>query len=80
MKQLLLASLSVTLVFTACKRDRYYDLTAGKYVNLEKDEKTGRMINTETHKPVYIYVDRDTKDTIYGATGDVVNGHVSKNK
>ena len=34
------------------------------------------MINTETHEPVYIYVDRETRDTIYGATGDVVNGHV----
>jgi len=76
MKQLLLAGLATTLIFTACKRERYYDLTAGKYINLEKDEKTGRMINTETHKPVYIYVDRETRDTIYGATGDVVNGHV----
>ena len=76
MKQLLLASLAATLIFTACKRERYYDLTAGKYINLEKDEKTGRMVNTETHEPVYIYVDRETRDTIYGATGDVVNGHV----
>ena len=78
MKQLLLASLAATLIFTACKRERYYDLTAGKYINLEKDEKTGRMVNTETHEPVYIYVDTETKDTIYGATGDVVNGHVVK--
>lgn len=78
MKQLLLAGLSVTLIFAACKRDRYYDLTSGKYINLEKDEKTGRMINTETHEPVYIYVDTETKDTIYGANGDVVNGHIVK--
>ena len=76
MKLLFFAVLSAALIFTACKRERYYDLTAGKYINLEKDEKTGRMINTETHKPVYIYVDRETRDTIYGATGDVVNGHV----
>src|SRR6187399_3147678 len=67
MKQLLLASLAVTLIFTACKRERYYDLTAGKYINLEKDAKTGRMVNTDTHEPVYIYVDTETKDTIYGA-------------
>ena len=78
MKKLLLASFAVTLIFTACKRERYYDLTAGKYINLEKDEKTGRMINAGTNEPVYIYVDRETKDTIYGATGDVVNGHVVK--
>ena len=78
MKQLLLASLAATLIFTACKRERYYDLTAGKYINLEKDEKTGKMVNTETNEPVYIYVDTETKDTIYGATGDVVNGHIVK--
>jgi len=77
MKQLLVG-LSVALIFTACKNDRYYDLTAGESVELKKDEKTGRMINAETNKPVYIYVDRETKDTIYGATGDVVNGHVVK--
>jgi len=76
MKQLLILFGAVVMIFTSCKRERYYDLTAGKYVKLEKDEKTGRMINTETHKPVYIYVDRETRDTIYGATGDVVNGHV----
>ena len=76
MKQLLILFGAVIMIFTSCKRERYYDLTAGKYVKLEKDEKTGRMINTETHEPVYIYVDRETRDTIYGATGDVVNGHV----
>jgi len=76
MKQLLILFGAVVMIFTSCKRERYYDLTAGKYVKLEKDEKTGRMINTETDKPVYIYVDRETRDTIYGATGDVVNGHV----
>jgi len=78
MKLLFFAVLSAALIFTACKRERYYDLTAGKYINLEKDEKTGKMVNTKTHEPVYIYVDRETRDTIYGATGDVVNGHVVK--
>jgi hypothetical protein len=78
MKKLLFLFVAAILIFTSCKRERYYDLTAGKYINLEKDEKTGRMINTETHEPVYIYVDAETKDTIYGATGDVVNGHVVK--
>ena len=76
MKQLLILFGAIVMIFTSCKRERYYDLTAGKYVKLEKDEKTGHMINTETHEPVYIYVDRETRDTIYGATGDVVNGHV----
>ena len=76
MKKLLFLCGAAVMIFSSCKRERYYDLTAGKYIKLEKDEKTGRMINTETHEPVYIYVDRETRDTIYGATGDVVNGHV----
>jgi hypothetical protein len=78
MKQVLLAGLLITLMFTASKKDRYYDLTAGKYINLEKDNKTGRMVNTETHEPVYIYVDTKTNDTIYGANGNVINGHMVK--
>ena len=78
MKKLLFLFGAVIMMLTSCKRERHYDLTAGKYINLEKDEKTGRMVNTETHEPVYIYVDTETKDTIYGATGDVVNRHVVK--
>ena len=66
------------MICSSCKRERYYDLTAGEYINVEKDEKTGRMINTETSKPVYIYVDTEKKDTIFGANGDVINGHVIK--
>jgi len=79
MKQLLiLAGLSTIILLTACKRERYYDLTAGEYINLEKDKKTGLMVNSKTHDPVYIYVDTKTHDTIYGGTGTVINGHVVK--
>lgn len=78
MKQLLVTGLAAILVFTACKTDRYYDLTAGRYVAIEKDETTGKWVNAETKEPVYMYVDTKTNDTIYGATGDVVNGHVVK--
>jgi hypothetical protein len=34
------------------------------------------MVDAETKKPVYIYVDTEKKDTIYGETGKVINGHV----
>jgi len=79
MKQLLIfAGLSTTILFSACKRERYYDLTAGEYINLEKDKKTGLMVNSKTQEPVYIYVDTKTHDTIYGGTGTVINGHVVK--
>ena len=78
MKQLLLAGFSATIIFASCKQERYLDLTAGKYIEVEKDEKTGRMVNSETHEPVYIYVDTKTNDTIYGASGKVINGYVVK--
>ena len=78
MKQLLLISAAATLLLVACNRPRYYDLTAGEYVNLEKDNRTGKMLNTSTHEPVYMYVDTKTHDTIYGVTGEVINGHIVK--
>ncbi len=42
------------------------------------DFTNGRLINAVTKEPVIIYVDTKTKDTIYGKTGKVVNGHVTK--
>lgn len=79
MKQLLIClSIGATLAIVSCKQDRYYDLTAGKYVELKKDEATGRMVNVQTNEPVDIYVDTRTNDTIYGPTGSVINGYVIK--
>src|SRR3981189_313128 len=68
------------LVWTACQNARgsYIDLSTGERIKLEKDEQTGRMINAETKKPVYIYVNSNSHDTIYGKTGAVINGHVIK--
>ena len=79
MKKLLaISSVATVILLTACKQQRYYDLTAGRYVELERDEKTGLMVNATTHEPVYMYVDTRTNDTIYGATGKVINGYVIK--
>lgn len=78
MKKLLVVSVAAIIIFTACKQQRYYDLTAGKYVELKRDEKTGLMVNATTQEPVYMYVDTRTNDTIYGATGKVINGYVIK--
>ena len=36
------------------------------------------MVNADTKEPVIIYVDTQTKDTIYGKTGKVINNHVIK--
>ena len=77
MKQLLMVGLAAGLFLTACKEHRYKDLTSGASVDLEKDE-SGKLVDKTTHKPVYIYVDTKTHDTIYGATGEVINGYVVK--
>ena len=77
MKQVLVLIVSASLFFTACKQGRSYDLTAGEYIEIEKDDQ-GRVVNSKTHDPVYMYVDTKTKDTIYGSTGKVINGYVVK--
>ncbi len=72
-------ALSFTLIFIiSCSdgKDRYVDLSTGDPIEPIKDEQTGIIINKETKKPVYMYVDTKKNDTIYGKTGEVVNGHV----
>src|SRR6185436_18113110 len=77
MKKLLILSISLSVLLIACKQHRYVELTSGEHIDLVKDE-NGKMVDSKTHKPVYIYVDTKTHDTIYGATGAVINGHVVK--
>ncbi len=73
------AALALPLLWTACNSDsRYVDLNTGESLELEKDETTGLMVDAETRKPVRIYVDTRTNDTIDGSTGKVINGHVVK--
>jgi hypothetical protein len=76
MKTTVCLSLVAIILLSSCKRQRYYDLTAGKYIEVEKNEKTGVVLNADTKEPVYMYVDTKTNDTIYGRTGKVINGHV----
>lgn len=80
MKHVLFMSITASLlVLIGCKdqtESDYYDLNKGENVSLVKDENTGLMVDAETKKPVYIYVNNETKDTIYGATGKVINGQV----
>ena len=57
-------------------KERYIDLSTGKPVEIEKDEKTGIVVNKETNDPLYIYVDTKKNDTIYAKTGKVINGHI----
>ena len=70
--------LGIAVWLTGCSdtKDRYVDLASGQSVIIEKDEKTGMMINKETGEPLYIYIDKKSGDTIYAKTGEVINGHV----
>jgi len=82
MKHVLFMSITASLLaLIGCKdqaESAYYDLNKGENVSLIKDENTGLMVDAETKKPVYIYVNKETKDTIYGPTGKVINGQVIK--
>ena len=64
----------------SCKdqtKSAYYDLNKGESVELVKDDQ-GRLVDAETKEPVYIYVNKETKDTILGSTGQVINGQVTE--
>jgi hypothetical protein len=77
MKKILFV-LVASFALYACTNDRYVDLNTGRGIKLEKDPQTGLMVNTETKKPVKIYVDTRTHDTIYGPSGKVINGSIVK--
>jgi len=84
MKQLFYGVLFVTAasIGQSCQTQdaRYIDLNSGEAVALEKDEQSGLLVDTVTGKPVALYVDTKTKDTVWGKTGKVVNGQVQRNK
>src|SRR5688572_4643723 len=82
MKQLFfMCGATTVLALGSCEertKSGYYDLNTGKSITLVKDENTGLMLDAETKQPVYIYVNSKTNDTLYGATGEVINGQVVK--
>lgn len=64
-------------LIASCKQDSgYVDLNTGKTITVKTDPETGYIINAETEKPVYLYVDKSSGDTLYGRTGKVVNKKV----
>jgi hypothetical protein len=82
MKTMIVTLSGLTMIMMACNHSatesRYLDLNSGNYVELQKDSSSGEMVEVTTHKPVSLYVDTKTHDTIYGHTGEVVNGKVYK--
>ena len=76
-KFVLIAGAAMMLAVSSCKENsRYVDPNTGRSLTLVKDASTGLMVDEETKKPVYMYVDTETKDTVYGPTGKVINGYV----
>lgn len=73
---------AAALVSASCdnQQSRYIDPNTGEGLSLEKDEATGLMVDTATGKPVKIYVDTQTKDTVWGKTGKVINGKLRRDK
>ena len=67
------------LVFTACKNNdsKYKNLQTGEKVYIIKSE-SGQAIDSISGKPVEFYVNTETKDTIFGETGVVVNNKIIK--
>ncbi len=78
-KMMALGLLAAT-TWTACSDsradERYIDLTTGEPIELVKDEETGLMVDASTKKPVRMYVDTKTNDTVWGKSGKVINGYV----
>lgn len=71
-------ALTIMLGTAACnnsEQGRFLNLTTGEEVSLVEDE-NGIMLDEETKKPVLLYVDTRTNDTIYGPTKKVVNGNI----
>jgi len=68
------------LIWTACSDSnaRYVDVTTGEPLNLVTDAETGLLVDAETKKPVRMYVDTRTHDTIWGTSGKVINGYIHR--
>lgn len=79
MKQSFIFSVGV-IIICSCNNShsRYLDLNSNEYVNLRKDSVSGYMMNRKTGEPVDVYVDTKTHDTVYGVTGEIVNGRIHK--
>lgn len=70
------------VVFASCNNKKevepgtYVDLNSGDSIQVIADPVTGYAINSETKKPVYLYVNND-RDTIF-TTGVIVNNKINR--
>ena len=80
MKKIILSGAIAVFAFTACNsnNERYVDLNTGEYIDLREDTSSGLMVNSASGATVDLYVDTKSHDTVYGRTGKVVNGKVTR--
>lgn len=71
--------LAVSGTFSACSNNdaKFEDLNTGKKIYVIENE-NGEAVDSLTNEPVEFYVNLETKDTIYGKTGRVVNNVIIK--
>src|SRR6185295_9016481 len=73
-----ISSLILGVISCSDNNTRYIDVNTGKSITVVKDSSTGQMLNAETKEPLTVYYDSQTKDTIYGQTGEVINHKVMR--
>jgi len=73
-----IGSLLLGAISCSDNNTRYTDVNTGKSITVVKDSSTGQMLNAETKEPLTVYYDSQTKDTIYGQTGEVINHKVMR--
>lgn len=79
MKQRLGFLLTALLALTvSISKAQYIDLSTGQSVELVKHQGNGMMLDVKTQRPVYLYINNQTGDTMYGRTAAVVNGKLTK--
>jgi hypothetical protein len=79
--QVRLFGLAMMIIFSSCQNNgRYLDLSTNEHIAVKKDTTSGYIMNKKTGEPVDFYVDTKTHDTVYGATGETVNGRVDKSE
>jgi hypothetical protein len=82
LKQILKTTMLVAPIamIAACNgaNAKYENLATGEKVYIIKDSETGKSIDSVTNEPVMFYVNLETKDTINGETGLIVNNKIIK--
>lgn len=70
--------ISPLIAFAACsnKDAKFKNLATNEIVYVIKDSVSGEAIDSINKEPVLFYVDLETKDTINGKTGEVVNNAI----